>query len=202
MMNLSLMLVILLGVMVFLFILWKRLKEDYTSTILFNTAFIILILTGIAGIISNFSYREYWFWFLLAGLVLGILLSVYKYKLNIYEIVESTFIGLMPILTLVYLTYAIILKSWQLLIVVALNITLVFLFIFLETHYKRFTWYKSGKVGVAGIMTLGLFFLVRGVIAMAFPYVLSFVGNYDAILSGSLALICFLMTYRLSKGEK
>ena len=74
-------------------------------------------------------------------------------------------------------------------------------FFYLDSRYKRFVWYKSGKAGFAGVMTLGVYFLARGAIAMAFPFMISFVGKYDAILSGSFALVCFLLIYILSRGD-
>ncbi len=74
---------------------------------------------------------------------------------------------------------------------------LIGLYYFLSLHYKKISWYKSGKVGFAGIFVLGIFFLVRALVAVWFPNMVSFV-NYEWLVSGSAAFLAFLTLFHLT----
>jgi hypothetical protein len=80
-------------------------------------------------------------------------------------------------------------------------ILLIVLFYFLDAHYKKFTWYKSGRVGFTGLTTLGLLLLLRAAVAPIVPDMLSFSGKYEAIISGILAFVSFLLVFNLARTQ-
>jgi hypothetical protein len=79
----------------------------------------------------------------------------------------------------------------------------LFLFFwFMDKKYIGFTWYKSGKVGFPGLFTLGLFFLMKCVLAAIFSDVVLFGGTLDIIFSGFLAFVFFLMIFSRARDLK
>ena len=58
-----------------------------------------------------------------------------------------------------------------------------------------------GILVLAGLLAAGVFFLVRAAIALAFPFVVSFLGLSEIVLSGVCAFTIFLLIYNLSKDD-
>ena len=73
------------------------------------------------------------------------------------------------------------------------------LFLFFNIHYRRFTWYKSGKIGFTGLTVAGLFFLTRSLVAMSDLDVLSFAKDMEVVVSGVVSFACFIAVYNLSR---
>jgi len=188
-----------LGIVIFLFLFWKKLKEDYISAQIFSSAFLIIV--GIFGfyLISKFYMVTWWFWFGFIGFIVGLVIAILKFGLRPYETFEAALISILPWISLLYLNDSIKSASWISLIGFAITGGIIFLYIFLNSKYKNFTWYKSGRVGFAGLTSLGIYFLIRGLIAIFFPFVVSFVVDYEPILSGSLAFSFFLLVFNLSR---
>lgn len=193
------------GVLTLLFSLWKRLREDYPSNIVFSVGFYILgcLLAGV--LIFNFAlpqilHKSYffdsqglWFWGALVGVVTGFALAIYKFRIRFFETLEALTIG-----GLFWFFYLLISQA-ALLYALAVLVVIILFFVF-EKRYKTFAWYKSGKVGFAGLATLALFFIIRGGASLIYPEMFSFIGKIDAIVSAVLAFIFFATVYNL--GEK
>ncbi|MBU1894578.1 MAG: hypothetical protein KJ983_02015, partial [Candidatus Omnitrophica bacterium] len=79
----------LIGILLFLFLFWKKLKEDYESEIIFTSAF--YILSGIAGglLISARFLPNWWFWLAFLGSTVAFIIAVTKFKLRILEAAEA-----------------------------------------------------------------------------------------------------------------
>lgn len=189
----------LAGVLISLFLFWRRLKEDYPSEVVFTTSFYMLLGILLGLLISKKFIPSFWFWGAFSGASLGILVGVLKYKLRIFEAVEAATLGLLPWLGIYFLSDSIINSSLPSFLAFFAITCLVTLFAFLDAHYKNFTWYKSGRVGFSGLTTLALFFLLRAGFAPFFPFVVSFTGRQDAILSGVTAFAFFLLTFNLAR---
>lgn len=196
-----------LGVLFYLFFIWKRLKEDYLPSRIFSASFIILAGAAV-GIILNyfliapllrstpiFSPNGTWFWFAFIGAALGLAGVVFKYKMRFFETMEAVALGF------AFLVFFAFMPS----IISLVLVVLLGLFFFLDSRYKRFSWYKSGKVGFSGLALLALFFLIRAFIAMINPDMVSFtgttlfIGKVDAVISSILSFIFFLTLYNLSQ---
>ena len=194
-------LVNLLGIFVFLFIFWRKLKEDYTSGIIFTTAFYMLSLMAVGFILSRLFFSSWWFWAGILGISVGFAISLIKFNLRFYETLEATFAALSPWLALVFLADSV--KNTSLISFLAFFVVLLLItfYYFLDSQYKNFHWYKSGRVGISGVITLALFFLLRGLSSTFFPFVISFAGKVEAIISAVLAFLFFLLTYKLARSE-
>jgi hypothetical protein len=191
----------IVGVLLFFFLFWKKLKEDYDSESIFTYALFIAAGIGIFSFLSAKLLSHWWFWANCLGVVLGFLLGRLKFKFRFFESLEATIIGLLPWLSFVFLQDAMSNTSLPTLIAFIVLMLVIVLYVFLDTHYKKFAWYKSGKVGFSGLITLGLLFLVRATVAAGFPSMLSFLGPIDSIISGVIAFTSFLLVFNLSRQQ-
>jgi hypothetical protein len=188
-----------LGALIFLFIFWKRLKEDYVSSMIFTTAFYMLVGILLGRLVSFYFVPKWWFWTESLGLATGLSLGILRHKLRVFESIEAVVPGLLVWLSLFFLENAIDESSLSSLFSSLVVILFVVLFFFLDNRYKGFAWYKSGRIGFSGLTALGVFFLARAVVAATFPYVLSFVGTWDAIISSIIAFFAFLTVFNLAR---
>jgi len=189
----------ILGVLAFLFIFWKRLKEDYISNQIFSSAFMVLSGLLIAKLITTYYLAAWWFWLSILSVSVALFLAIKRYRLRVFETLEAVVLSLLPWLSLLFLADSILSSSSLSLggsILIALLIILFFVF---DKHYKRFTWYKSGRVGFTGLTILGLFFLIRAFVALNFHNVLSFSGKNEVYFSVVLAFSSLLILFNLSR---
>lgn len=195
-------LVNLLGAVVFLYLFWKRLKDDYVSSSIFSTGFYIVLGVVLGVLISTYLIPSWWFWISIVGATAGFCLGIVRFKLRFFETFEAVTLGLLPWLAIFFLSDSVTNASAYSLGYFLFISSLIVLSYFLMKSYKTFTWYKSGKVGFVGLATASLFFLLRGVIALLFPFVLSFVGSSEVILSGVVSFALFLLLFNLSRYEE
>jgi len=188
-----------LGAIAFLFIFWRKLKEDYASTLVFTTGF--YVLGGMAGFsLAARQFAGAWaFWAVFLGALLGLTLGVLRYKLRFFESYEALVIGLLPWISLFYLSDSIRSSSIYSFFAFVFTAALMGLYYYLDKHYKSFSWYRSGRIGFSGLSVLGVFFLARATVASFFPFVITFVDKYEAILSAATAFIFFLLTFNLAR---
>ncbi len=187
------------ALILFLFIYWKRLKEDYSATLIFNSAFLVAIFVLAGGLIAFKYFSDWWFWYGLVGALIGFSISTYRHRLAFYESLEALVVGLLPWLGIIFLWSFIVNRDVATGIGVLIISVLIFAYLLLNMHYKTFSWYKSGRVGFSGLTILGTFFLVRAAIAIFFPSMLSFTGIFDAIISGLISFTAFIAVFNLSR---
>jgi len=188
----------LLGIFSFLFTIWKRLKDDYHPEKIFSLGFLILGICLPASLISKFLFPFYWFWIVFASCVVGLFIGVRLYKTRFFESFEAVFLGLLIWLDILFLTDTT--SSSSLLSFIAFWVCLmaIFLFFFLDTRYKSFVWYKSGKVGFSGLFVFCILFLIRSVVAFINVPVISFIGRLDGFISLSVGFLGLFSLYKLS----
>lgn len=192
-------LVQILAIVLFLFIYWKRLKEDYSATLIFNSGFLVTTFVIVGALVALRFIPDWWFWFGLLGALMGFALGIYRYGLAVYESLEALIIGLLPWLGIVFLSSFVASQIVATGIVTVIIALLIFIYLLLDAHYKSFSWYKSGRVGFSGLTILGTFFIVRAAVAFIFPNMLSFTGIFDAIMSGLISFTAFIAVFNLSK---
>lgn len=190
-----------LGILALLFIFWKRLKEDYASEIIFKSAIFILVGIGVGWGWSQRFFPNWFFWTSLTGALMGLLLAILKFKLKFYESLEAFIISSFPWLAFMFLEDSVVNSSLSSFLAFVAVLIVVFVSYWLDTHYKGFTWYKSGRIGFAGLATAALVFLVRSILATGGVTMLSFVGRLESVLSGIAAFICFLLLFDLARRE-
>ncbi len=191
-----------LGIFIFLFVFWKRLREDYSSEIIFKTAFYILIGILIGFLLSLKFLPVAFFWFTFVGALLGLGFAIWRLRVRFYETFEALTISSFPWLSFVFLLDSVVNASLVSFLAFVAILVFVFISYYLDTHYKTFTWYKSGKIGFAGLLTLSFFFIVRSVLAIFTVNMLSFVVlRVEAVISGAAAFICFVLLFNLGRTE-
>jgi len=189
------------GILVFLFLFWRRLREDYSANAIFSTALYMLLGVGAASYLSWRLFPSWWFWASFFGTSLGLTFGILRYRLRIFETVEASVISLLPWLGLTFLIDSLTNTNLTSSVGAAAILGLIVAFFLLDKHYKSFSWYKSGRVGFSGLTILGLFFLSRAAIAASITNVLSFSGKYEVFLSAVLAFVSFLLVFNLSRSE-
>ena len=191
----------IVGFILTAFSFWRKLKDDYVSEIIFN-CFFLIIFGLVGGLLISLKFAgSWWFWLGIVGIVFGYFISYKKYKLNFYECQEALIVSFSPWLFLIFANHGVLNRNIYSLGNSVLILLLIVLYLFLNRSYKDFAWYKSGRVGFAGLTTAGVYFLLRGVIAIFFSSMLSFVEVFDPIVSGLSSFIFFLMLYNLSRSK-
>lgn len=192
-------LISIISVVLFLFSFWSRLREDYTQNQIFTTGFYTLLGIACGSILADNFAPPWWFWASFTGSILGLLLGLIRFRLRIFETLEAAVLAELLLFLVVFLTHLI--ENFSLITLWGTFGVIVFLgfYLFLDAHYKKFSWYKSGRVGFTGLTILGLFFLTRTVVAMFAIDMLSFVGDQEVIVSGILSFLSFMAVYNLSR---
>jgi hypothetical protein len=189
----------IIGFFISLYLFWKRLKEDYIANQIFSTAFFSVIGLIIFYLISSKFFSDWWFWATSAGAVVGLSIGVWKYKLKYFETFEAASLGYLIWLSLYFLNDAVTHSNLPSFIGFVTIVILVGLYHFFDNHYKSFIWYRSGKVGFSGLATSTLFFLLRTIVFIFSPHVLSFVPKFEIYLSALASFLFAFLTYNLSR---
>ncbi len=191
-----------LGILIFLFLYWKKLKEDLGVEIIFSSAYII-IGAILASYFMAIKFLPNWiFWMEILGLILSLSFSIYKFKMKIFETLDATVISLLPWLSLTFLKDSVVNASIASFISFVSVLIFIFIYYFVDSRYKRFTWYRSGKIGFSGLFTLFVFFLVRSTTSLIIPSVLTFTSVFEPYISGALSLLSILVILYLGRIEE
>lgn len=189
----------MLGVFVFLFIFWKRQKDDFSSDLIFKLGFNILIGISVGVTLSIWLFPIYSFWLGFIGGILGLFTALFKFRTKFYEVFEAFVISIMPWLALVFLHDSVIHSSLSSFLGFIGILVLIFVFYYLDSHYKNFNWYKSGKIGFTGLAILGIIFIIRFGLAIFGVSMLSLIGKFEMLVSGLGILVCFLLLFNLAR---
>ena len=189
----------ILGLFTFLFLFWKRLKEDYAGEIIFKSASYILVGIGVGWALAANFFPDWFFWAAFAGGIFGLAFSILRFRVKFYETLEAFIISSLPMLSLVFLIDSAVKSSFSSFLAFDAILIMLFIAYYLDTHYKGFTWYRSGRIGFAGLTVAAIFFLTRTAIAMTKVTMVSFVGQGEAIISGAMAVGCFLLLFNLGR---
>lgn len=192
----------ILGIFILFYFFWKRLKDDYQYEKIFNLAFIVLFGYLIGYFTSRYLDQNFWFWIQLAGIMLGFTFGIKRLKMKFFETFEALVIGTLPWVSMVFLSDSINKSSLSSFLAFWVTSICIFVFFFVSARYRTFTWYKSGRVGFAGLVALQLFFVFRLVASIFFQNVISLSGKFEVYLSASVLLIVFLLIYSLSRSDE
>ncbi len=200
----------ILGSFLYLFITWRQLKDDYEHEKILRMGFLFLFLSyflalGVYYFIAPalitsavFIPRGLWFWGALLGVFLASLIVLKSMKMRLIDLIESQTPALFLLAAITGLSMGLVNHTglWPLSV---LLFFLAFIFYFiLKANYKKFSWYRSGRVGLASLLTLGAYFLLRSAFALFMPSMLSLAGRIDAVGSFAVAFLCFYSIYNLA----
>ena len=82
-----------ISTLLFLYILWKKLKDDYANYVIFTCGFYCIFAIAIGSLISINFFPEWWFWVSFGSGFLGILAGVIRYHLRFFETVDAAALG-------------------------------------------------------------------------------------------------------------
>lgn len=188
-----------LGVFIYLFLFWKKLKEDYDPESIFSTS-LFSIIAGYIGLLISKRFlpiSPFHFFFLFSGI--GLILTAKKYKLRFFEIFEIFIFAALPLYSLLFLKDAVVANSTSSLVGFLAVMMMVGLFMVIDGKYKTFSWYKSGKVGFTGLFVAGALFFFRALISTFFENVFSLAGSGETIISAAFSFVMFLLLFNLSR---
>lgn len=190
------------GILIFLFIFWKRLKEDYSSEIIFKTASSILIGILILWLLSLRFYPQGFLWFAFLGGLAGLGAAVYSYRVKFYESLEAMVVSGLPWLSFFFLKDSVTTASLASFAAFLFVLIFIFFFYYFDINYKKFVWYKSGKIGFSGLMTLSIIFATRSAIALCGITVISFLSDIEIYLSAVALVTSISLLINLGRQKK
>lgn len=186
-----------------LFFYWKALRDDYVHDKIFISGF-TLLGAGILGSYifqllmiyfpsnSIFNNSGLWFWGGILGFTLGFLINQYRFKFRVFEAFEAS------VVTVLFF-FAIVAQN---LVIVVFMALLLILYFYLQRNYRKFSWYKSGKLGFSSTVTLGVGFVGRAIV----PFIPNsnsfsnyFIGKIDGVFSLAVAVSLFFVVYNLAR---
>ena len=189
----------LVGALFFLFVLWKKLKEDYSSDKIFSLGLYCLSFSSLVYIVSLKFFSGWWFWSIMGGALVGLSLGIIRNRLRASEALEAfTIASLFPAAAVFLASFTHTRDKTAIGLFFVILMLIVFYFV-VDKHYKKFGWYKSGRVGFSGLSTAGVFFLIRSAVSLSGSTVISFVGQADLYISAIAAFICFLALFNRSR---
>lgn len=188
-----------LGILIFLFIFWKRLKDDYSSQIIFTVSTYIILGILVGSLISSRFFADWYLWAGFVGAILGLIFGMLRFRVKFFESFESVVISCLPWAAFTFLMDSVSESSLSSFLTFLAVLFVIFVFYYLDTHYREFTWYKSGKVGFAGMVTLIVIFVTRFAVSLAGISVISFVDKYEVWVSGGGALVATFLLFNLSR---
>ena len=103
---------ILFGAFLFLFLYWRRLKEDYISSMIFSSFFCLLLGVVLFVFLANQFFPIWWFWSAVLGLSLGLAATLFRFKFRFFETLEAVTISGLSWLSLVFLGDALANQCW------------------------------------------------------------------------------------------
>src|SRR3990167_5372358 len=191
------------GSLIFLFLYWKKLKEDHVAETIFASGY--MVVGGIfAAYFLAFKFFPGWiFWTEILAIFLAFSFGVYKFKMRPFETLDGLIVSLLPWFSLSFLKDSVVNSSLNSFISFVAVLIFIFIFYFLDMRYKKFTWYKSGKIGFSGLATLSVFFLTRASTSLKLPHMLTSTSTYgsalkaEPYLSGTLVLLSILGIFYL-----
>lgn len=189
-----------LAIFAFMFVWWRGIKDEIgvneaiTTSVYLALALLIGLGAGAiasqrVGSISNFftpSGLGYWFAVLFSFLCL-------------YFTMRHSGVGFFD-----YFEKFVNAMLWMGLFVTGMHLVVValslFLFIWFRSTYKKISWYKSGKVGFAGLMAVAFYFLIRAVVELLMVNLLSFgsIGRIDGVFSIGVVFLAIYSLYNLA----
>lgn len=171
-----------MALIVFLYVFWKRLKDDYIANQIFSVAFL-----SIAGFISAVIYLKLFsfnwsFWGITVGVIFGMLVGVYRFKIKLLDALNSEIVAWSPLIIGAGVFTGITLADNLMII-----LSLIFGILYLSNDLilklvQDVTKFKYGRSHISGLIVISLYMVLRFILAIYHNKVLFFL-DYDAVIS-------------------
>lgn len=195
---------------VFSFVLWKKLKDDYTHDLIFSFTLISLFVAAFGVILAGNFLPGFSFWFVFLLQLICVTWFVKREYFKFYELVDAFSIAWLAFFLLSNISDLVmqIIKDKGIRILdlhFVLHVVLIgFVFLLYKTilkKYRSFSWYPSGKIGFLGFAVLTLYFLFRSLVAIVISGVLPFfeiqgLPSWDASrIADSILSFCLFLVF-------
>jgi hypothetical protein len=196
---------ILLGTVLFSFAFWRKLKDDYENDEIFTSTLMLLFGGLIGWFVVGRWFEPLVFWgFALGFLISGIYATV-RLGLKSFETIDSmawAFFWLWVFVELRVVFMGGLGRYGINLLPLTAPILGLFVYRFLDSRYRRFSWYPSGKIGFLGLASFAVYFFFRAAVAFTLFGVLSFpIHFFDGLLSFFLVW-AFVLAMYLRSGRR
>lgn len=193
---------LIIAFVVFNFFYWRNLKEDYVSSKILSSGLLIVVSIFLTALLASLLTRfladsavfvktGLWFWGGVIGFFIGVFVSKFKFGFRLNESFDAAVCGLWAFLA--------ILNFYFYPIGSLICLGLLGVYYLVRKNYKKFRFYKSGKIGIAALVTVGIFFIIRSVVAIFLDsHMISLIGKIDGIISATAVFITFLALYYLT----
>lgn len=181
-----------------LFILWRKIREDYLSSQIFGLAFLIYFSVIVYILTRPLYVIKFSEWVVIIVPVIIILVYCRFARMRLNEVMNALVPGIL-VSYLNYYVYAVFSGNTFLILAIIPLILLGFLFAYLEKNFKKLHWYKSGKVGFSGFVVLTILLAGNSIIAFVAPAMVFFSGKINAVILLLIAGISALGLWLLSR---
>lgn len=213
-----------LGSLLFSFVLWKKLRDDYTNSQIYSFT-LFSVLASLLGLwVANTWLPEFAFLITFLSFVLSSFLLLKYLQIKFFEFIDAVSIASLYFYFL--LRVGILLQqieaegfdlkniSFQVDVAeIILVLISAYLYKFFLKRYRQFSWYPSGKIGFAGLATVALFFLFQVPVQVyshttqpqllfGLPHVLLTSQLVRAVLSFTIFIIFIFVIYFRSGRRK
>lgn len=185
-----------------IYLYWKRLKEDYSAEKIFDSGLGVLSFTLLVYFGSYHFLNQFWFGLTTLCFLLALFIVSNRVKIKYNEILDASLVLVFPLLSSFFFVDSIRRSSLSSFIAFWILLVLIFFFYFLNTLYRSFSWYKSGKIGFSSLVVFGLLFIFRGLTSIFYKDVASFSGNLEIYISTSFVIIFFLLLFNLARSNE
>lgn len=184
-----------LSFFVFAFVLWRRLEEDYAN----DKIFLLTLGLMVSMVVGNWIFGRFPLFSFWASLALVVAIGAYSVKkldFRLFEVVDAVAPAWFWFLLLGSLAGFLSTRTIEALVEPAIAALALLGFTFFNARYRTFSWYPSGKIGFAGVGSLGLYFLSRSIfgvyIALTSSLSIELVDYNIVIFNGIIGLVLFL----------
>lgn len=188
-----------IGLVLFSFVVWRKLREDYTDDQIFTLTLSLTVIAGIGNFLLSQYLAQFPFWPQAVFIFLGLFYLIRKMNMKFFEAADAFapawFIFYLFFLVGVFIEEGLLLNKYSELFA---PIVALLAYQFFQKNYRRFSWYPSGKVGFAGLAALVIFFAIRAPVAIYSSGMVLLGGIVDGIASLVLTILLLAALYRRS----
>ncbi|MDO8452207.1 MAG: hypothetical protein Q7S79_00485 [bacterium] len=185
----------------FSFVLWKKLKEDYTTDLIFSFTILILVFSTIGTVVGQYFLKGYSFWLVVSLETLVVAWFIKSNYFRLYELLDALVLSLLALFLGSNITELLLqvirdqgfgIPDIYFTAQIFVSLITIILYKTYLKRYRSFSWYPSGKIGFIGLSLAASYFLLRGLVAIGTISVVPFF-ELARILDTVLSFLLFFV---------